>query len=208
MNRVHQLSKLGAIGRRKFLGVAALGSVSTSLGLSLALDTQAAEPATTASLADTGLQQLDHSVYMRRAMVQAHQNPRQPFGAVIVKANDGSVVAEGYNRTPINPTYHGEIDAIDQYAGKHPGADWSGLVLYTTCEPCPMCQSAAMWAGIRAVVFGTSMPFIAKLGWWQIAIRAEEVIKRTSFRRCTLIGGILEPECNALFEAALKLGAT
>jgi len=39
------------------------------------------------------------------------------------------------------------------------------------------------------------------LGWWQIDIRAEEVVRRTPFRRSTVLGGILEAECNALFEA-------
>jgi len=67
-----------------------------------------------------------------------------------------------------------------------------------------MCQSAVLWAGIGAVVFGSSIPFLIKLGWWQINIRAEEVIKRTPFRHCTLIGGILEQECNAMFLAAPK----
>ena len=36
----------------------------------------------------------------------------------------------------------------------------------------------------------------------QIDIRAEEVAKRTPFRKCAIIGGILENECNALFRAA------
>ena len=118
---------------------------------------------------------------MRRAIVQANKNPKLPFGAVIVRVSDGSVVAEGHNRTPVNPIYHGEMDAIDRYASQHPGADWSDLVLYTTCEPCAICQSAVLWAGIGAVIFGSSIPFLASLNWWYIDIRAEEVVKRTSF---------------------------
>ena len=201
-------SARGKVGRRKFLGAAVLGGICASLPLPPELNAQAADVGGTALKPhDDRIAKLDHSSYMRSAILQAHKNPRQPFGAVIVSVNDGSVVAEGHNRTPINPTYHGEMDAIDQYAAKHPGADWSDLLLYTTCEPCPMCQSAVLWAGIGGVVFGTSMPFIAKLGWWQIDIRTEEVIRRNSFRRCSLIGGVLEEECNALFVAALKLPA-
>jgi tRNA(adenine34) deaminase len=204
MHPAKQLSGLGKIDRRRFLGAAALGGIWTSLNLQLASRARAEEPPL---VAEPKIGELDHAAYMRRAIIQANKNPRLPFGAVIVKGNDGSIVAEGHNRTPLNPTYHGEIDAIDQYASRHPSADWSKLVLYTTCEPCPMCQSAVMWAGIGAVVYGTSMPFIAKLGWWQIDIRAEEVVKRTSFRECRLIGGVLEQECDALFVAALKLSA-
>jgi tRNA(adenine34) deaminase len=205
MNLAKQPSAPCKIDRRKFLGAAALGGIWTSLALAgrahAATGSDAGEPS------DNRIQRLDHAAYMRRAIEQANKNPKLPFGAVIVRVSDGSVVAEGHNRTPVNPTYHGEMDAIDRYASQHPGADWSGLALYTTCEPCAMCQSAALWAGIGAVIFGSSIPFLARLNWWYIDIRAEEVVKRTSFRRCTVIGGILEQECNALFVAALKLSA-
>jgi len=52
------------------------------------------------------------------------------------------------------------------------------------------------------VVFGSSIPYLKSLHWSQIDIRAEEVAKRTPFRKCAIIGGILENECNALFRAA------
>ena len=65
-----------------------------------------------------------------------------PFGAVIVDSTTGDVVARGHNRSKENPTFHGEIDAINRCAAEHPGIDWSKLVTYTTAEPCPMCQSA------------------------------------------------------------------
>jgi tRNA(adenine34) deaminase len=123
---------------------------------------------------------------------------------VIVRTANAEVVAEGYNRSSVSPTYHGEIDAINRCAQLHPDIDWSGLVLYTTAEPCPMCQSAAEWAGIGMVVFGSSIPFLKSLGWKQIDIRAEEVIRRTPFGRCVLLGGVLEEECNALFRAVPK----
>jgi tRNA(adenine34) deaminase len=54
------------------------------------------------------------------------------------------------------------------------------LDLYTTAEPCAMCQSAVEWAGIPIVYYGTSIPYLRKLGWHQIDIRAEEVVRRTS----------------------------
>jgi tRNA(adenine34) deaminase len=206
MDLTKQVSAFGKIDRRKFLGAAALGGLSTSLALPLAVETPAAAAADTASEpGDERIRKLDHAAHMRRAIAQARNNPRYPFGAVIVRIGDGSVVAEGYNRTSINPTWHGEMDAIDQYAARHPGADWSGLALYTTCEPCAMCQSAVLWAGIAGVIFGPSIPFYAGLAGWAIDIRAEEVIRRTGFRHCMLIGGILEQECNALFVAASKL---
>ncbi len=111
-------------------------------------------------------------------------------------------MAEGWNRSAQNPTWHGEIDAINQCAAKHPAIEWTKLILYTTAEPCPMCQSAVAWAGISMVVFGSSIPYLESLHWSQINIRAEEIARRTPFRKCAIIGGILETECNALFRAA------
>ena len=95
-----------------------------------------------------------------------------------------------------------EIDVINRLAADQPQVDWGSLVLYTTAEPCPMCQSAVEWAGIPWVVYGSSIPYLQGLGWWQIDIRADEVARRTPFRRTAVLGGVLAKECNALFEAA------
>jgi tRNA(Arg) A34 adenosine deaminase TadA len=142
-----------------------------------------------------------HERHMRRALELARKAERYPFGAVIVDPAGDRVLAEGWNRSPENPTWHGEIDAINRCAAAHPGLDWTGLTLYTTAEPCPMCQSAIAWAGIGTVVYGTSIRYLQEQGWWQIDIPAAEVARRTPFRRCTLIGGVREAECNALYAA-------
>jgi tRNA(adenine34) deaminase len=140
--------------------------------------------------------------YMRLAIAMTQKVPRYPFGAVIVRRTTGEILAKGYNRSSRNPTLHGEIEVINRCAAKHAPLDWITLDLYTTAEPCPMCQSAIEWAGIATVYFGTSIPFLQQLGFRQIDIRAEEVARRTPFRNTRVIGGILEQECNALFEAA------
>jgi tRNA(Arg) A34 adenosine deaminase TadA len=144
---------------------------------------------------------LNHATFMRRALAQANAVPLLPFGAVLVRGATGEVLAEGHNRSALSPTFHGEMDVINRLAADQPKIDWGSLALYTTAEPCPMCQAAIEWAGIPLVVYGSSIPFLQRLGWWQIAIRAEEVVRRTPFRRTTVLGGILEKECNALFEA-------
>ena len=125
-----------------------------------------------------------------------------PFKAVIVDARSGQIVAEGWNKSSVNPTWHGEIDAQNRLAESPKRFDGSRLALYTTAQPCPMCQGAILWSGIETVVYGTSIRFLQSLGWRQIDILAEEVVRRSPFWRCTLIGGVLEQECNALFEAA------
>jgi tRNA(Arg) A34 adenosine deaminase TadA len=156
------------------------------------------------ALPEAKLPDLDHARYMRLAIEQAEKVPALPFGAVIVHRDSGHVLARGHNRTAVSPTFHGEIDAINRLAAKQPRIDWAPLVLYTTAEPCPMCQSAVSWAGIGVVVYGSSIPFLKDLGWWQIDIRAEEVARRTPFRRTAILGGVLETECNRLFRKSPK----
>jgi tRNA(Arg) A34 adenosine deaminase TadA len=142
---------------------------------------------------------------MRLAIASARTVPAHPFGAVIVRPATGECLAIGANRSDENPVLHGEIDAINRCAAAHPGIDWSDLALYTTAEPCPMCQSAIAWVGIPEVYYGTSIPCLQKMGWRQIEIRAEEVIRRTPFRDIRIVGEILETECDALFTAADSL---
>lgn len=143
----------------------------------------------------------EDEAYMRRAIRLAGNNPKYPFAAVLVD-EDKRVVGEGWNRSTHNPTWHGEMDAINKCAAAHPGIDWTRLTLYTTAEPCAMCQGAVAWAGIKRVVFGSSIPFLKSVDVWAIDIRAEELARLAAFRKCTVVGGVLEEECNRLFRAA------
>lgn len=79
-----------------------------------------------------------------------------PFAALVTRpVGDGGVVvpvAAGVNvvtRTP-DPTAHGEVTAIRRAAALV-GADLSGLSLTTSCEPCPMCFGACLWARLDRV---------------------------------------------------------
>lgn len=142
--------------------------------------------------------------HMRSAIRLAGNNPKYPFAAVLVD-QEGVVVAEGWNRSVHNPTWHGEMDAINKCAVSHPKIDWSRLTLYTTAEPCAMCQGAVAWSGIRRVVYGSSIPFLKSLNWWAIDIRAAELARLATFRECAVVGGMLEEECNKLFRHALTV---
>lgn len=140
-----------------------------------------------------------HEHFMRRAILVARANPPAPFGAVLVDRESEVVVAEGVNRTRESPTWHGEVDVINRYALSCAEPIWPRLALYTTAEPCPMCQAAILWAGIPNVFFGTSIPTLRTFRWNQIDIRAEDILQRTPFASCTIVGGVLETECDQLF---------
>lgn len=144
---------------------------------------------------------------MAQAMETACQNLKRPFGALLVDVREGEVLASAVNRSYRNPVAHGEMEVI-QAAGKNAKGDirWSDCTLYTTAEPCSMCMSGILWAGISRVVFGSSIPTLHELGYRQIDLRAQEIIDRAKGNLgCELTGGVKEHECDALFAAAIKL---
>ena len=69
-----------------------------------------------------------------------------PFGAVIVKY--GKVIAAAGNTVirDNDPSAHAEVNAIRQACRAIKNWDLSGCVMYSSCECCPMCYSAAYWA--------------------------------------------------------------
>jgi guanine deaminase len=78
-----------------------------------------------------------------------------PFAAVILDATSGAVVCRATNRVTAtsDPTAHAEVNAIRSAATSTGSAALNGMILLATCEPCPMCLAAALWARLDAVVF-------------------------------------------------------
>ena len=94
--------------------------------------------------------------YMHIALEEAQLAATEgeiPVGAVIVK--DGTVIARAHNRREADhdPTAHAEVSAIRNACAELGTFDLSGAVLYTSCEPCPMCLAASLWARVGRVVF-------------------------------------------------------
>jgi tRNA(Arg) A34 adenosine deaminase TadA len=110
-----------------------------------------------------------HAVYMREAIELAAEGVRQghggPFGAVVVR--DGRVVGRGWNRvvTLRDPTSHAEMNAIRDACAHLGDFRLSGCELYTSCQPCPMCQAAAVWARLDRVWFAAARADAARLGF-------------------------------------------
>ena len=89
-----------------------------------------------------------------------------PFGAIIVD-QQGNVIGEGHNRVVLDndPTAHGEVMAIRDACKNIGSFDLSGCILYTSCEPCPMCLAAAYWAGISKIYYGNNRTDAAEIGF-------------------------------------------
>ncbi len=109
-----------------------------------------------------------HKEMMAEALRLAKENVLAgggPFGAVVVR--DGVIAGRGVNRvTQSNdPTAHAEVEAIRE-AGKNLNTfDLSGCVIYSSCEPCPMCLSAIYWANIEMLYYSATRYQAADAGF-------------------------------------------
>ena len=114
---------------------------------------------------------------MREAIRLARENMRAgaggPFGAVVVK--DGAIIGRGWNQvTSTNdPTAHAEVMAIREACRTLGDFRLSGAVIYTSCEPCPMCLSAIYWARIERVFFAGTRDDAAVAGFDDAVIYRE-----------------------------------
>jgi guanine deaminase len=110
----------------------------------------------------------DDAHWLARAIELATLNVADgggPFGAVVVR--DGRVVAEGQNRVTANldPTAHAEVVAIRAACQLVGDFSLAGTTLYASCEPCPLCLSAALWARVDRVVYAADRHDAARGGF-------------------------------------------
>lgn len=144
---------------------------------------------------------MEHSYFMRMAIELAAKNVDNgggPFGAVIVR--NGTVVATGVNRVTASndPTAHAEVSAIRAACLALGTFSLQGCVLYTSCEPCPMCLAAIYWAHIDAVYYGADKDDAANAGFDDSFIYKEFVLPRNE--RSKPLGELLPDEAQIPFE--------
>lgn len=120
-----------------------------------------------------------------------------PFAAIIVNENKEFISAVNSVRSDKDATAHAEINVIRKLK-ELKVSDNSKLTLVTTCEPCPMCMSAVIWAGIGKVVFGCSIDDIKDFKN-QIYISSGELAQK-SWYPVEINGGIKRKECLTLFK--------
>lgn len=100
-----------------------------------------------------------------RLSEESVKNGGGPFGAVI--ARNGEIIAEASNCVTINcdPTAHAEVSAIRKAAASLNTFDLSGCVIYTSCEPCPMCLGAIYWARLDKIFYANDRKDAAAIGF-------------------------------------------
>jgi guanine deaminase len=88
-----------------------------------------------------------------------------PFAALVVK--NGEVIAEGCNQVTgsCDPSAHAEVVAIRAACQKLKDYQLTDCIIYSSCEPCPMCLGAIYWARPAAVYFAASRDEAADAGF-------------------------------------------
>ncbi|MEI8049179.1 MAG: nucleoside deaminase [Bacteroidota bacterium] len=144
----------------------------------------------------------DKKIYMLEAIKKAEENivtgKGGPFGAVVVK--DGKIVAAAGNRvTSTNdPTAHAEVVAIREACKTLKTFDLSGCEIYASCEPCPMCLGAIMWARIDKLYYAADRNDASRAGFDDELFYSE--LSLPIERRAIKPTQLLQREANVVFE--------
>lgn len=141
--------------------------------------------------------------FMQRAIELSRKgmesNEGGPFGAIVVK--DGKIVGEGNNQVTSSndPTAHAEVVAIRNACKNLNTFQLDGCIVYTSCEPCPMCLGAIYWARPDKIFYACSKKDAARIGFDDDFIYQEinlEIENRSIETR-----QIMSEEANQVFEA-------
>jgi len=110
-----------------------------------------------------------HQRWMREAIALGRTGMREsgggPFGAIVVCGNE--IVGRGCNQVTrlLDPTAHAEVTAIRDACRALQRFDLRGCVLYTSCEPCPMCLAAIYWARLDRIYYACTRSDAAGIGF-------------------------------------------
>ncbi|MCP4536866.1 MAG: nucleoside deaminase [Chloroflexi bacterium] len=110
---------------------------------------------------------IDFDSYMRIAIQEAQlsrSKGNKGYGAVVVF--EDQIIGQAHDTaiTERDPSLHAEVNAIRQAVKTLDDTDLCGAVLFSTCEPCPMCASLAVWANVTTIVYGILYPRDRRIG--------------------------------------------
>lgn len=144
--------------------------------------------------------------YMQKAIgvaTKGIERGQTPFGACIVLRQEVLSVTHNVVWHTTDITAHAEVHAIRLACQKMGSIDLRGSVIYSTCEPCPMCFSACHWANIKKVIFGASIRDALQAGFREMTI-SNKRMKSLSGTQMQCLGGCLKKENQALFQLWLQ----
>jgi len=139
--------------------------------------------------------------WMRLAIEKATEGVavgQTPFGACVVRGGEAVTVAHNVVLRDTDITAHAEVTAIREACRALGTIDLGGCVIYSTCEPCPMCFSACHWANLDRIVYGASIADAARCGFRELSISNEQM-KRLGRSGVGIKAGLLRDEALELF---------
>ena len=136
---------------------------------------------------------VEDEIYMREALTEAERaycKGEIPVGAVAVK--DGVIIGRGHNQKEElrDPTAHAEMTALRQAGQALGGWRLTGVTVYSTLEPCPMCAGAAIQARIKTLIFGA-----ANLKSGAVSSHCQLLSLPSFNHKVEVISGVLEQQC-------------
>ncbi len=141
--------------------------------------------------------------FMRQALASAAEGVRLghggPFGACVVRKGRAIAVAHNTVLRDRDPTAHAEMNALRAACRALGTHDLSSCVIDATAEPCPMCLGAIAWARLARGFYGVARQTAAAAGFDDARFHRGEGLP-------TLVGGLMEEDCAALFAEWQRLG--
>ena len=115
------------------------------------------------------------------------ENGSGPF-ACIITDKCGNIIGKGNNMVTLNndPTQHAEIVAIRDACKNLNNFNLTDTILYTSCEPCPMCLSAIYWSHISKIYYGNTRNDAKDIGFDDSFIY-DEVSKNINDRQIPMV---------------------
>lgn len=137
---------------------------------------------------------MTHEEYMREAMKEAELSVSEgnaPFGVVVVDNTTKEIIARNHDRVKelMDPTAHGEVNAIRILCKKLRTLSLENTTFYTTSEPCTTCFSAMVKAKVSKIYYGAETETSASL-----PLKAKFLAEHSKYP-IEVIGNILGDEC-------------
>lgn len=147
----------------------------------------------------------DPNKFIKNAIEEAKKSLKKGnhgFGAAIIKNNE--LISTGYDtdKSSNDPTSHAEINVIRQASVQLKG-DFKNCMLISTHEPCPMCSTAIVWAGIEQLAFGYSIKDSFAQGRKRIDITCREIFKRSG-AVIDVVEDVNKEECGILYNRQVR----
>ena len=140
--------------------------------------------------------------FMQMAIDKAYEGVdigQSPFGACIVKGNNVIACEHNIVWQITDITAHAEVQAIRNACKSMNSIDLSGCMIYTTCEPCPMCFTAIHWARLDKIIYGAGIEDAKRFGFNELTVHNHE-LKEMGGSNVQIYRDFMSTECVKLFD--------